>query len=280
MCRGVVAVLVVVLVLVTTGSAHADDRSKDARQLVEDALAAKGGRQRLALLDRHRMIATGTVTLPGAATIATTFEVELRRLVIGDRSRSDLQRSGAPIPTTQVIDGGRSWRLRPPCPCGSQVTAPMLEELSTEEIEANDRARWHDPDRVLMWAVRPEARATTAPDVEVDGKPHAVIELRGPDGGAIRLYLDRRTMLLSRMQHDDRGPIGDTEVGRVITDYSDYREVDGIQVPFERRATSRHVSSTFRVASFDLDPTVDPDLFVKPASGSDRHAHGDCGSRR
>jgi hypothetical protein len=53
--------------------------------------------------------------------------------------------------------------------------------------------------------------------------------------------------------------------GKVISDYSDWRPVDGVNVAFQRYIVDGNRSSTVTIGEYELNPTVDPKLFESPA---------------
>ena len=58
----------------------------------------------------------------------------------------------------------------------------------------------------------------------------------------------------------ETGPLEQT------TDLSDYREVDGVKVPFQLKSTNAVQSFTVAVTKIEHNIKIDPALFVKPAS--------------
>jgi hypothetical protein len=79
----------------------------------------------------------------------------------------------------------------------------------------------------------------------------------------LRLYFDQQTGLLVRMVR-----FGDTALGLLPTqiDYADYRDVDGVKIPF--RWTLARPSGRFTIQLSDVKQNVPVDdaKFVKPAA--------------
>ena len=82
-------------------------------------------------------------------------------------------------------------------------------------------------------------------------------------GAPVRLFVDAQTYLPAKTILTTEVP----EVGPVeqSTEFSDFREVDGVKVPFKLRITSSVQSSTVTVTKVEHNVKIDPALFVKPA---------------
>ena len=98
---------------------------------------------------------------------------------------------------------------------------------------------------------------------KIDGKDVLVLRGLGIDGKGERLYFDAQTGLLVR-----RITTTPTVVGLVPeqVDYEDYRDVDGLKVPFTIRVTTIDPSnsSTRKFAEIKLNVPVDETKFKKP----------------
>lgn len=98
---------------------------------------------------------------------------------------------------------------------------------------------------------------------KIDGKDVYVLRGIGVDGKGERLYFDAQTGLLVR-----RLTTTTTAVGLIPeqVDYEDYREVDGMKVPFTIRITAidSFWSSTRKFTEIKLNVPVDETKFNKP----------------
>ena len=99
---------------------------------------------------------------------------------------------------------------------------------------------------------------------KIDGKDVYVLRGQGIDGKGQRLYFDVQTGLLLR-----RITSTPTMVGIIPeqVDYEDYREVDGLKLPFTIRVTMVDAgsSSTRKFTEIKLNVPVDETKFNKPA---------------
>ncbi len=99
----------------------------------------------------------------------------------------------------------------------------------------------------------------------INGKDVYVLRGQGVDGKGERLYFDSQTGLLLR-----RVTSMPTIVGLIPeqVDYDDYRDVDGLKLPFMIRITSidSFNNSTRTFTEIKLNPAVDEKKFLKPAA--------------
>jgi hypothetical protein len=98
---------------------------------------------------------------------------------------------------------------------------------------------------------------------KIDGKDVYVLRGQGIDGKGERLFFDAQTGLLLR-----RITSITTVVGLIPeqVDYEDYRDVDGMKLPFTIRITSidSFYSSTRKFTQIKLNVPVDETKFNKP----------------
>jgi len=84
----------------------------------------------------------------------------------------------------------------------------------------------------------------------------------GPGHPPVRLYFDAKTGLLVRMVR-----FAETPVGRMPTqiDYADYREADGVKIPFRWILSRPNGRFTIQIAEVKSNVAVDDARFAKPA---------------
>ena len=103
---------------------------------------------------------------------------------------------------------------------------------------------------------------TGFPSVAVNERPVQVIqEVSGGETGA-KLYFDKESGLLTRQVR-----YSDTPVGVIPTqiDYSDYREVTGVKIPFHWVVTWTDGRSTIELSEIQPNARIDPAKFATPA---------------
>jgi hypothetical protein len=100
------------------------------------------------------------------------------------------------------------------------------------------------------------------PDVkDTAGRTEHALEVSGADLNPIVLYVDADSGLIRRQTFAD-GP------GRpfVQEQFSDYRTVDGLQIPFSASRKIGDLTVERRVTEIKINPPIDPSLFKRPAS--------------
>jgi hypothetical protein len=104
------------------------------------------------------------------------------------------------------------------------------------------------------------AKLVPEPDDTIDGKPQDVLALGSPFQDLdVKLYIDKKTKLVTRMTYSDNG---ETETD----DFGDYRTVDGVKVAFKRISSTADRTTALEISKVTLDAKVDPKTFAKPGA--------------
>jgi hypothetical protein len=92
-----------------------------------------------------------------------------------------------------------------------------------------------------------------------------VVQWNGPWGLIGTLYFDRETGLPTRLVRYARTPIGraPTQI-----DYSDYRDVEGIKIPFRWTMGWLDGLDTYQLSEVKLNAPVDPAKFGRPSASA------------
>jgi len=103
---------------------------------------------------------------------------------------------------------------------------------------------------------------TGFPSVTIDDRPVEVIQNAARGTTGVKLYFDSESGLLLRQVR-----FADTAVGVIPTqvDYSDYRDVAGVKVPFKRVITWTDGRSTIELSQVQANVRIAPAQFAKPA---------------
>lgn len=216
-------------------------------QIISEALAAKGGKAKLAAIKALKITATGTTNINGH-----TVPVEIERtFVVPDKLRIDATLAKQ----AKVIVGvsGKTGWMSATGPDGTQ-----LHDLEPADIPGAQFEVWRDPELILAKAADPAAKISPASDESIDGKPQAVVQVESPfQGLTVSILIDRKTKMVTRIRYIDHGqPVND--------DFADYRDVKGIKIAHKRTSTSAGRETSLDITKVELDPTVDPTLFAKP----------------
>jgi zinc protease len=104
----------------------------------------------------------------------------------------------------------------------------------------------------------------TASGTEKSGDVNtAIVDVTGP-GVSMRWFVDPQSGKIIRETYKSVGPSGPTDSE---TAFSDWRPVEGLNIPFHRaNKQNGQDSSTVQFTSFQPNPTVDPKIFEKPGS--------------
>ncbi|HVA95052.1 MAG TPA: hypothetical protein VNI36_09135, partial [Candidatus Dormibacteraeota bacterium] len=119
-------------------------------------------------------------------------------------------------------------------------------ELSFPAMLKQDLSHWH----------------VGFPPVTIDGHNVEVVEGTAPGGTRVKLFFDKDSGLLIRQARFIDTVLGFTPMH---IDYSDYREVDGVKMPFQWTATWVDGQSTTVLTSVQPNAAVAADKFVRPA---------------
>jgi Photosynthetic reaction centre cytochrome C subunit len=98
---------------------------------------------------------------------------------------------------------------------------------------------------------------------KIDGRDAWVLDARRPEGGRDRLFFDVESGLLLRQYWEKKTAFGPLPSAML---YSDYREVDGVKIPFTVHGTSQWSDLTETVAEASVNAPIDASAFEPPAS--------------
>lgn len=216
------------------------------RQLIAEAVKAKGGAAKLAAIKGLRMTATGTTTIQGQ-----NLPVEIERVfVVPDKMRIDATLAKQ-FKVIVGVDGKSGWQLAP-----SQTGQMQITEFKGQDIAQAQFEAWREPELMLLKASDKDAKLVPLPDETIDGKAHAAIKLASPMGPEVILYIDKKTKLLSRISFSDQGS--------QVEDYDDYKDVGGIKVAHKRKSSTQGRVTQLDITKVEWDPKIDPAIFKKP----------------
>ena len=100
------------------------------------------------------------------------------------------------------------------------------------------------------------------PEVTIDDRALQVIEGTVPGGGSVKLYFDKGSGLLARQVRYSSTLVG---TNPTHIDYSDYRPVAGVKIPFHRIVTWTDGQSTIQLTDVQPNTAIDAAKFAKPA---------------
>ena len=209
-------------------------------------IQAVGGAQRAAALTSY--VATGAnvgygpeaADKRGTEIYATAAPV--RRAVVIHTSNGD---------NTTTYNGVNAWHAAPLRPV--DVLALAGQELAGAKIDAMLQFPAQVKQIAPRWRV---GSPVTIDDADVD-----VVQGNTSDGVIVSLYFDQKTGLLTRSVRYTDSPVGKIPVQ---TDYSDYRDVNGVKMPFKFTSTWLDGRDTFELTQIRPNVTVEAGRFAKP----------------
>jgi zinc protease len=224
----------------------ADERAK-AETLLDKAIAAKGGLEKLRALKTIVVKQTLTTQTPqGDATADTSNYIQYP-----DRFRIVTETPNGTM--VQASDGKQVW----------MTDARGLHDAPEPLVREFRAALRRDPIALLLAAKAGKLTARLLPETtDKDGQGGVPLELSATDLNPIVLEFDRTTLLIRKQSYRADAP------GRPLVEesFSDYRPVDGIQIAFRAARKSGPLSVERRVTEVKINTPLEPALFSRPAS--------------
>ncbi len=209
-------------------------------------LAAVGGAQKAAALTSVTAtggnIGYGPEAADKRATEIYATASPLRRTIVIHTSNGD---------NTATFDGSNAWIAAPLRPV--DVLALAGQELTGAKIDAMLMFPAQIKGIAPSWRV---GTSTTIDDQDVD-----VVQGNAPDRIIVTLFFDQKTGLLVRSVRYTDSPVGKIPVQ---VDYSDYRDVNGLKLPFKFTQTWLDGRDNFELTQVRTNTTVDAAKFAKP----------------
>jgi outer membrane lipoprotein-sorting protein len=209
-------------------------------EIVAKNIAAKGGAAKLKSIDTVRITAAATVQ-----GVITPMTIELKR---PNLKRQEVTVNGNKI--VQTFDGTTGWLLNPSA--GSQpIQMPAMQSAAMkEESEFDSPLLDYQSKGVKIALVGKET---------IDGRDAYHLKVTTKDGAVRDYYLDTSTGL--EFQVD--GPIEQNgQRATLSVSLSDYRDVDGVKMPFSLKQTLNGTPvADLRVSTIEINVPLDGSRF-------------------
>jgi photosynthetic reaction center cytochrome c subunit len=221
------------------------DTSAAAEQILDKYLQAIGGAAQLAKITS--LTAKGTYS--GFDTDFQKVPTEISAKAPNQRSVTNHLTGGD---NTAAFDGNEAWLA------GADRPVPLIAYTGGDLDSARLDAQLCFPASIKQALTKWTAGF---PSVTLDDRAVQVIEGTAPGGTRVKLYFDKQTGLLVRQTR-----FVDTAVGIIPThvDYSDYRAVSGVKMPYKWTATWTDGQSTTELTEIRANVAVADAKFVKP----------------
>ena len=217
------------------------------RALLERSVEALGGGE--AFASARAVKQTGTLTLIRPMGEMT---IDVETLVsFPDKAKSIMRTPMGDI--TQLLNGDQVWMINP---MGTaQAAPPEMRKAMIEEMWGN----------LIFLYSRVNEEGLTIQHLgreEIDGKAVEALLITPPGIRPFRLYLDAETMMPVRRAAQTVTQQGHTEIETTL---SDYRDVDGIKLPFKQTIVQNGQPGGESVTQIiEINPEIPPDAFAAP----------------
>jgi photosynthetic reaction center cytochrome c subunit len=215
-----------------------------ADQILDKYVRAVGGAERLARLSSF--VAKGTSV--GYGLVAEKRPVEIFAKATGQRTTIVHTENGD---STTAYDGRSGWIAAP------QLPLPVLPltggDLDGARLDADLTFPARLKQALSQWRAGPPS--------DIDDHDVQVVQGTSAGGAIATLYFDAETGLLARQVRYTNSP-----VGRIPTqiDYSDYRDVAGVKMPFKWTVTWLDGRENFELTEVQPNVPVDAAKFARP----------------
>jgi zinc protease len=239
--------------LLILGAAHAVS-AQTADAIVEKSLTALGGRAALQKLKSRSTAGTITLSTPagdieGSIEILNATPNKVRTLI-----NVDLSSLGAgQLVIDQRFDGTVGYAMDS-LQGNRDVTGNQLDNMRNGSF----------PHPFLNYKELGFA-AKLGGKEKVGDREAYVLTLEPPTGSAVRHYIDADSYLPIRLVVTVDVPQLGSQVEQT-TDFLDYREVDGVKLPFKVNVSSSIQRFAVVVTKLENNVPIDPTLFSKPAA--------------
>jgi hypothetical protein len=224
-----------------------------------------GGNQRATLPVPGRKPDAKTVPPRPTDEVKLPFVMELKR---SRKMRLELQFNGQTA--LQVYDGANGWKLRP------YLNRRVVEPFTAEELKlASMQADLDGP--LVDYGVK-GTEIELAGMENVDGRDTYKLKLTLKNGNAMHVWIDAQTFLEAKMEGQPRRLDGTDHPVEIY--FRDYRQVNGLQIPYLLETKVLPVVQTVLGLKDPLVPTeqiiidkvvvnpkLDESLFSKPETG-------------
>jgi tetratricopeptide (TPR) repeat protein len=212
-----------------------------ARQLIDNYIQALGGG--VAIEKISSRVETAATDLRGQSIAVEVFtqspekQAVVRHLPEGE--------------SVAIFDGHAGWVTIPGHPTREIHDADLAAAQMDADLHFALHIRQMFPDLRVEY---PE---------QIEGREADVLLAKRQGHPPVKFYFDRQSSLLVRLVRYAESPLG-LDPSRI--DYADYRDVDGVQVPFRVKISQPGGSSTIQVKQVLQNVLIDEARFAKPAA--------------
>lgn len=206
--------------------------------------------------------------LGGKKKVATVHDVQTRGQVT---ARTDQGEMSMDVQTTMIFPDRISQQVDAPfgrlamvaTPTSAFIAGPTgAQDLPTGMQEELLKQVHRVPLLLAQKADDPKLVAVAAGREKIGEVEASVLDV-AYEGSSVRWFLDPTSGRILRSTHTAIGPEGEA---RIVSNYSDYKMIDGFPVAFRLEVTTNgQKDQTLVLEECKINPGVDPKLFEKPA---------------
>jgi len=218
-----------------------------ADQILDRYIQAAGGAERLTGLTSF----VGKGTYEGFDTYHAKVPVEVFAKASGQRTMIAHTQNGDSV---TAFDGRAGWTAGPDKPL-PVLALPAGGDLDGVKLDADLSFPARIKQALTNWRVG-------FPGATIDDRDVQVVQGTSAGGSRVKLFFDKESGLLVRLVR-----YTSTVVGVIPTeiDYSDYREVSGVKMPFHWIVTWTGGRSNIVLSEVQTNVAIDPAKFGRPA---------------
>jgi hypothetical protein len=247
---GAMLAAVIACGLVNQVRLRADEQ--DAKAILERAIKAIGGAEKLGKIEAYTWKAKGKITL-GENENDFTSHLTVQGI---DRVRAEFESefNGNEVKGVTIIDGDKGWRK----------FGDNLNELDANAVANEKRSVYLQVVSTTLVPLKGNGfKYEAAGEEKVGDKPAAVLKATGPDGKDFKLYFDKERGMLVKLVATMMNFQGE-EVLQEST-YANYKDFAGIKKATKtevKRDGQKFVDS--ELLEFKVLDKVDPETFAEP----------------
>jgi hypothetical protein len=211
------------------------------RQLIDNYIQALGGG--LAIEKITSRVETATTDFRGQSIAVDVFtQSPAKQAVVHHLSEGE---------SVTSFDGHAGWVATPGHPTRDMLGADLAAAQMDADLQFPLHIRQIFPELRVEYPEKIEGRETDVLLAKRQGQP------------PVKFYFDRQSSLLVRLVRYTESPLG-RNPSRI--DYADYRDVDGVQIPFRVTISQPGATSTIQVKQVQQNVLIDVAKFAKPAA--------------
>ncbi|MBI4164382.1 MAG: insulinase family protein [Acidobacteria bacterium] len=216
----------------------------EGRALIAKIIQSLGGTERIKAIKSLKQKVSISLNTPQGEMVLTGDQIT----VFPDRA---WQKMASPMGEMTIVVSPSGGRIKGPM--GSRDMPASRKDETLADLK-------RDPLSVVQHAGDPTYIFAAAGAEKVGDVEARILEVNA-DSASVRWYVDGQSGRILRAA----SPAGGPEPGERVTDYSDWKTIGGVTLPFRKvRTRGGEKESSIEIKEIEFNPAVDPKLFEKP----------------